>query len=106
MDTPQLPKYRKVFDALQGEIQSGRLKAGDRLPSEAELERRFEASRITVGRAGPGLQLAGLVEREGGSGSFVKTRSLPDPPSFGLLIPDLGETEGFQPICQSMMASP
>ena len=26
--------------------------------------------------------------------------------SFGLLIPDLGETEIFEPICQGMMASP
>src|SRR5216684_4517504 len=106
MDTTQLPKYRKVFDALQGEIQSGRLKAGDRLPSEAELERRFEASRITVGRAVRDLQLAGLVERRAGSGSFVKARSLQDALSFGLLIPDLGETEVFEPICQGMMASP
>ncbi len=106
MDTTQLPKYRKVFDALQGEIQSGRLKAGDRLPSEAELERRFEASRITVGRAVRDLQLAGLVERKAGSGSFVKARSLQDALSFGLLIPDLGETEVFEPICQGMMASP
>src|SRR5258708_32905028 len=106
MDTTQLPKYRKVFDALQGEIQSGRLKAGDRLPSEAELERRFGASRITVGRAVRDLQLAGLVERRAGSGSFVKARSLADARSFGLLIPDLGETEIFEPICQGMMASP
>jgi DNA-binding LacI/PurR family transcriptional regulator len=106
MDTTQLPKYRRVFDALQGEIQSGRLKAGDRLPSEAELERRFEASRITVGRAVRDLQLAGLVERRAGSGSFVKARSLQDALSFGLLIPDLGETEVFEPICQGMMASP
>ncbi len=104
MDTTQLPKYRKVFDALQGEIQSGRLKAGDRLPSEAELERRFEASRITVGRAVRDLQLAGLVERRAGSGSFVKARSLQDALSFGLLIPDLGETEVFEPICQGMRA--
>jgi DNA-binding LacI/PurR family transcriptional regulator len=101
-----LPKYRKVFDALQGEIQSGRLKAGDRLPSEAELERRFGASRITVGRAVRDLQIAGLVERRAGSGSYVKPRSLADARSFGLLIPDLGETEIFEPICQGMMASP
>src|SRR5258708_19944833 len=98
MDTTQLPKYRKVFDALQGEIQSGRLKAGDRLPSEAELERRFEASRITVGRAGRDLQLAGLVERKAGSGAFVKARSLKDALPFWLLIPPLGATQLFQPL--------
>jgi len=100
------PKYQKVFDALQREIQSGRFKAGDRLPSEAELERRFGTSRITVGRAVRDLQLAGLVERRAGSGSYVKARSLSEALSFGLLIPDLGETEIFEPICQGMMASP
>jgi GntR family transcriptional regulator of arabinose operon len=100
------PKYRKVFDALQREIQSGRLMAGDRLPSEADLERTFGASRITVGRAVRDLQLAGLVERRAGSGTYVKARSLSEPLSFGLLIPDLGETDIFEPICQGMMASP
>jgi GntR family transcriptional regulator of arabinose operon len=102
----QLPKYRRVFDALEREILSGRLKTGDRLPSEAELERRFDASRITVGRAVRDLQLAGMVERRAGSGSYVKGRSLADARFFGLLIPDLGETEVFEPICQGMMASP
>ncbi len=100
------PKYRTVFDTLQREIQSGRLGPGDRLPSEAQLERRFGASRITVGRAVRDLQLAGLVERRAGAGSYVKTRSLSDALSFGLLIPDLGDTEIFEPICQGMMASP
>jgi GntR family transcriptional regulator of arabinose operon len=99
-------KYRQVFDALHREIQSGRLQVGDRLPSEAELERTFSASRITVGRAVRDLQLAGLVERRAGSGSYVKPRSLSEGLSFGLLIPDLGETEIFEPICQGMMASP
>lgn len=104
--TEKSPKYQKVFDALQREIQSGRLKAGDRLPSEAELERTFGASRITVGRAVRDLQLAGVVERRAGSGSYVKARRLSEALSFGLLIPDLGDTEIFEPICQGMMASP
>jgi GntR family transcriptional regulator, arabinose operon transcriptional repressor len=104
--TTRLPKYRKVYDALQREILGGRLQPGDRLPSEAELERRFDSSRITVGRAVRDLQLAGMVERRAGSGSFVKSRHVPDARVFGLLIPDLGETEIFEPICQGMMASP
>jgi DNA-binding LacI/PurR family transcriptional regulator len=100
------PKYRQVYSALWREIQSGRLTTGARLPSEAELERRFAASRITVGRAMRDLQSAGLVERRAGSGTFVKTPRLDGALSFGLLIPDLGETEIFEPICQGMMASP
>jgi GntR family transcriptional regulator, arabinose operon transcriptional repressor len=104
--SPQTPKYQQVYAALWREIQSGRLKRGDRLPSEAELERRFGASRITVGRAVRDLQTAGLVERRAGSGTYVKTPHAAGALSFGLLIPDLGETEIFEPICQGMMASP
>ena len=104
------PKHQQVYQALQREIQSGRLKRGDRLPSEAELVRTFGASRITVGRAVRDLQIAGLVERRVGSGTYVRGAGREprksDALSFGLLIPERGETEIFEPICQGMMASP
>jgi GntR family transcriptional regulator, arabinose operon transcriptional repressor len=102
----QTPKYQQVYSALRRDIQSGRLNRGDRLPSEAELVRQFGASRITVGRAVRDLQAAGLVERRAGSGTYVKSPHAGAAFSFGLLIPDLGETEIFEPICQGMMASP
>jgi DNA-binding LacI/PurR family transcriptional regulator len=100
------PKYQQVYAALRREIQSGRLGRGDRLPSEAELVRQFGASRITVGRAVRDLQAAGLVERRAGSGTFVKAPPAAGAFSFGLLIPELGETDIFEPICRGMMASP
>ena len=100
------PKYLQVYAALRQQIQSGQLKRGDRLPSEADLVRTFGASRITVGRAVRELQSAGMVERRVGSGTYVKAPQPVGGLSFGLLIPDLGETEIFEPICQGMMASP
>ena len=106
MSVQTAPKYQQVYAALRREIQSGRLKRGERLPSEAELVRQFGASRITVGRAVRELQAVGLVERRAGSGTFVKNPQIRRALSFGLLIPDLGETEIFEPICQGMMASP
>jgi DNA-binding LacI/PurR family transcriptional regulator len=95
-----------VYSALRQQIQAGRLKRGDRLPSEAELGRTFGASRITVGRAVRDLQQAGLVERRAGSGTYVKSLQSPGALSFGVLIPDLGQTEIFEPICRGMMESP
>ena len=92
------PKYQQVYSALRRDIQSGRLGKGDRLPSEAELVRLFGASRITVGRAVRDLQAAGLVERRAGAGTFVRAPQRATGLSFGLLIPDLGETEIFEPI--------
>src|ERR1043165_5852543 len=106
MDGAPAPKHRQVYRSLEREIREGRWKEGDRLPSEADLVRQFAASRITVGRAVRDLQRAGLVERRAGSGTYVRTKPSPAALSFGLLIPDLGETEIFEPICQGMMASP
>jgi DNA-binding LacI/PurR family transcriptional regulator len=100
------PKHRQVYSSLWKDIQAGRWKSGDRLPTEAELGRTFGASRITVGRAVRDLQAAGLVERRAGAGTFVTSRRAAGGLSFGLLIPDLGHTEIFEPICQGMMASP
>ena len=106
MDTT-LPKYQKVYATLRRQIEAGRWKPGDRLPSEAELVRTFDASRITVGRAVRDLQSAGLVQRRAGSGTYVAgAKSATTAMSFGLLIPDLGETEIFESICQGMMSSP
>jgi GntR family transcriptional regulator, arabinose operon transcriptional repressor len=99
------PKHRQVYATLRRQIQSGQWKPGDRLPSEAELVRTVGASRITVGRAVRDLQAEGLVERRVGSGTYVKRRQA-GALSFGLLIPDLGETEIFEPICRGMMSSP
>ncbi len=100
------PKYSQVYSALRRDIESGRWGEDAKLPSEAELVRLFAVSRITVTRAVKELQAAGLVQRVAGSGTFVKRSRTTLGRSFGLLIPDLGETEIFEPICQGMMASP
>src|ERR1700722_6419479 len=105
--TVQLPKYQQVVEAVKNEILSGRYTPGQKLPSEAALVRRFGASRITVGRAVRELKEQGLVRRIAGSGTYVRPRSAKDGGALlGLLIPDLGETEIFEPICQGMAGAP
>jgi DNA-binding LacI/PurR family transcriptional regulator len=99
-------KYRQVFDTLRQEILTGKYQPGQRLPSEAELVKRFGASRITVGRAVRELQQRLLVDRKAGSGTFVRDRSSGQGLSFGLLIPDFGRTEIFEPICHGMADAP
>jgi GntR family transcriptional regulator of arabinose operon len=106
MEGAEAPKHRQVYRSLEREIRDGHWKEGDRLPSEADLVRQFGTSRITVGRAVRDLQRAGLVERRAGSGTYIRTTPRTAALSFGLLIPNLGETEIFEPICQGMMASP
>lgn len=96
-------KYRQILEKLQDDIVSGRYKPGKRLPSEAELVRRFGASRMTVFRAMHELQSLGIVTRRVGSGTFVSTSSSTGSHVFGLLIPELGQTEIFEAICKGMM---
>ncbi|HTT20894.1 MAG TPA: GntR family transcriptional regulator [Candidatus Sulfotelmatobacter sp.] len=98
-------KYRQILEKLQSEISSGRYRPGKRLPSEAELVRRFGASRMTVFRAMHELQALGLVTRRVGSGTYVSSNSRSGSHVFGLLIPELGQTEIFEAICKGMMES-
>lgn len=102
---PEIPKHRQIHDHLKDAILSGRYEPGQRLPSESALVRQFHASRLTVNRAFRELQIQGLIERRVGSGSYVRTH-----PSqgytFGLLIPELGRTEIFEPICRGMAEAP
>ncbi|MBV9157810.1 MAG: substrate-binding domain-containing protein [Acidobacteriaceae bacterium] len=102
-ETPARPnKYGAIFSELREAIASGKYKPGQRIPSEAQLSRTFGASRLTVGRALNELEAAGIVERRAGSGSYVSKIPEQRGRTFGLLIPELGETEIFEPICQGM----
>jgi GntR family transcriptional regulator of arabinose operon len=100
-----LPKYRQIFENLRDAINSGRYSPGQRLPSEAELVNVFGASRITVIRALRELQTQGIIERRAGSGSYVRKVAKAGH-TFGLLIPELGQTEIFEPICGGMARAP
>ena len=100
------PKYRFIFESLKESLISGEYKEGTRLPSEAELVRRFGVSRMTIVKAVKELQQLGLVVRRVGSGTYAATRATHEGRLFGLLIPDLGVTEIFEPICQGMASFP
>jgi len=99
-------KYREILEKIQSDIASGHYRPGQRLPSEAELVRRYGASRMTVFRAMHELQSMGLITRRVGSGTFVSQISNTGSFVFGLLIPELGQTEIFEVICKGMMEAP
>ena len=102
----EMPRHRLIYEQLLSEIQSGVYKPGERLPSEAILCERFQASRITVAKAFQSLQREHLVSRRPGSGTYVERPAQQDSLQFGLLILDLGTTDIFEPICQGIMRSP
>ncbi|QIE56717.1 FadR family transcriptional regulator [Pikeienuella piscinae] len=59
------PAYRVVAEAIERNIVTGRLKAGDRLPSEMELAKQFGVHRSTVREGIRLLEQSGLVTRSG-----------------------------------------
>src|SRR5471030_121108 len=61
----------ELVDALRQQIETGELKVGDRLATEAEMVQRFNVSRTVVREALSKLQAAGLVETRHGIGTFV-----------------------------------
>ncbi len=100
------PKYQRIIESLRSGILSGQYRNGARMPSEAELVRRFGVSRMTAVKAMQQLQQEGLLVRRTGSGTFAAGGLHSQNPAFGLIIPDLGETEIFEPICKGMARSP
>lgn len=100
-----IPKYRQIYEDLHSAITTGSLRPGDRIPSEAALGEQYNTSRITVAKAVNELQIQGFVSRRAGSGTHVLAQTLSTGHVFGLLIPDLGRTEIFEPICHGMMQS-
>lgn len=96
------PKYKRILEELRQNIGSGHHKPGERLPGETELGSRYGVSRLTIQRVFRELQDLGLIERRAGSGTYVLEQPQRDEHLFGLLIPGLGETEIFEPICQGM----
>lgn len=68
--------WHQLGDALAAEIAAGRLAPGSRLPTEAELVKRFGVSRFTVRQALGHLEARGLVRAEQGRGTFVHKGTL------------------------------
>lgn len=70
-------KYQEIADRLRDQIDVGSLKPGERLPSEPDLVRLFDASRNTVRLAIALLTNQGLVVTRQGLGTFVNEPAVP-----------------------------
>ena len=68
------PIYRRIGDALRDQIETGKYREGDRLPSESELVEEFSAARMTVRHALAQLVFENLIVRSPGRGSYVAPR--------------------------------
>ena len=64
-------RYRAVAAELRRQLQAGEIPAGRLLPSEADLSRRYDVSRVTVRKALDVLRAEGLVDSRQGFGWFA-----------------------------------
>ena len=77
----------KLAQALETSIREGKLKTGEKLPTENALVAKHGISRTVVREAFSRLKTLGLIETRQGSGAFVKT--IPQPETSKLkLRPD------------------
>jgi len=85
-----MSKYRSIVARLAGEIRSGKLSPGARLPPQRQLAAQLGVDLTTVTRAYTELKRMGLVEGRTGSGSFVRGASVPSVPMGDPVAFDLG----------------
>ncbi len=77
-DTKKL--YRQIADSIAAEIEGGRYRPGDRLPTERELALQYGVSRPTLREALIALEILGMIEAKHGHGILVtenKGKSVP-----------------------------
>lgn len=87
---PRRNLTQMVVAELRERIGSGRLKPGDRLPTEQALIQELGVSRTVVREAVAGLRADGLVEPRQGVGVFVREPARPAP-GLSLLSEDAGK---------------
>jgi DNA-binding LacI/PurR family transcriptional regulator len=100
--TAKKTKHQQILEYVRQSILGGTYKAGDRLPTDGQLMRQFSTSRPTVARAMRDLEMEGYLERRAGSGSFVRVPAQTKPSLIGILTPEIGQHELFQPICSEI----
>ena len=62
---------KQVVDVFQSDLKAGRLKIGDKLPSEVELAKMLGIGRSSLREALRVLSVYGIVEARHGEGTFI-----------------------------------
>lgn len=69
------PRYLAIAEAIEADVASGRLRPGERLPTQRDLAARLDVTVGTVTRAYLEAARRGLVSGEVGRGTFVRARA-------------------------------
>lgn len=72
-----IPRHAQISKWLRDQIDSGKFKPDEKLPSENELAKKFDVSRVTIRRALQSLESKEIIYRCQGLGSFVSDERAP-----------------------------
>lgn len=64
--------YEQVIEQIKSMIISGKLRKGDKLPSERELVEQLKVSRTSIREALRALEIVGLIQCKQGEGNFIR----------------------------------
>ena len=96
-------KTQEIYEFLKQEIAAGTYYKGELLPTDLQISEEFNASRPTVAKAVQKLVNENYLRRKAGYGTYlmeIKDSSQSEKElTLSLLIPELGETDIFEPIC-------
>ncbi|OCL26880.1 transcriptional regulator [Orenia metallireducens] len=77
-----IPLYYQIENLIRSKIENKEYGRGEKIPSERELGKIFEVSRMTVRKALENLVNEGILERRERQGTFVSQDNLNDFPSL------------------------
>jgi len=95
--------YLQIVNQVRDLIAKGNLKAGDKLPPERELTKKFGVSRASIREAMSALEILGLIESRGSQGNFIKvdrTEALIDSVLLKELLKNHSPLEIFEARCE------
>ena len=100
MSTPiRNPKaYDQVIEVIKDKIKKGKIKKGDKLPSEREMVESLGLSRASVREALRALEVIGLIESIQGAGNYIRTNfdnSLIEPLSLMFMLQESSVKEMY-----------
>jgi GntR family transcriptional repressor for pyruvate dehydrogenase complex len=99
---PTLSRTAQLAERIGGDIRSGRLRAGERLPTEQELIAQFQVSRTVVREAMAALRTEGLIVSRQGAGVFVADSTVGRP--FRIVSDELRSLEEVENVLQLRLA--
>lgn len=95
--TNVLPLYKQLIDLIRQDIEAGKFKKGQKIPTEIEMSKLYNVSRITVRNALEELAKENLLIRKQGKGTFINTEKI----SRGI-----SGTKSFSEMCRETGCKP